>query len=98
MSTLSSTPTSAARVRVVRRMHSASGLSGRVAVAGRGGVSLKAMASRNARAARVQTGRVVSPAASSRPEPPRAVSGADLDAFIADVAADKSKAVQVRAR
>ena len=98
MSTLSSTPTSAARVRVVRRMHSASGLSGRVAVAGRGGISLKAMASRNARAARVQTGRVVSPAASSRPEPPRAVSGADLDAFIADVAADKSKAVQVRAR
>ena len=98
MSTLSSTPTSAARVRVVRRMHSASGLSSRVAVAGRGGVSLKAMASRNTRAARIQTGRVVSPAASSRPEPPRAVSGADLDAFIADVAADKSKAVQVRAR
>ena len=85
-------------MRVVRRMHSASGLSGRVAVAGRGGVSLKAMESRNARATRIQTGRVVSPAAASRPEPPRAVSGADLDAFIADVAADKSKAVQVRAR
>ena len=53
---------------------------------------------RAARATRIQTGRVVSPAAASRPEPPRAVSGADRDAFIADVAADKSKAVQVRAR
>ena len=78
-STLSSTPTSAARVRVCGGY--CVGLSSRVAVAGRAACPEGDC---------VRTPRLPGRVASSRPSH-RAVSGADLDAFIADVAADKSR-------